>query len=88
MNKDSSLEHLVRVVSEEIHRGLSHGALARGGASCPWCAQACGGHCSAEVNRMVEVGANRVSALAPGRVHRPFHRFTHRSHAPEGGRGV
>jgi len=28
--------------------------------------QTCGGRCSAEVNRMVEVGANRVSALAPG----------------------
>src|SRR6185436_14666313 len=65
MNKDSSLEHLVRVVSEEIHRSLSHGGPARGGESCPWCAQACGGHCSAEVSRMVEVGANRVSALAP-----------------------
>ena len=65
MNKDSSLEHLVRVVSEEIHRSLTHGARARGGGSCPWCAQSCGGHCSAEVNRMVEVGANRVSALAP-----------------------
>jgi len=64
MNKDS-LEHLVRVVSEEVHRSLSHGAQAGGGASCPWCAQACGGHCSTEVHRMVEVGANRVSALAP-----------------------
>ena len=65
MNKDSSLEHLVRVVSEEIHRGLTHGALEGGDAFCPWCAQACGGHCATEVNRMVEVGANRVSALAP-----------------------
>jgi len=65
MNKDSSLDYLVRVVSEEIHRSLSHGAPGRGGEFCPWCAQACGGHCSAEVNRMVEVGANRVSALAP-----------------------
>ena len=65
MNKDSSLDYLVRVVSEEIHRSLSQGAPARGGEFCPWCAQACGGHCSAEVNRMVEVGANRVSALAP-----------------------
>jgi len=65
MNKDSSLEHLVRVVSEEIHRGLTYGALGGGDAFCPWCAQACGGHCAPEVNRMVEVGANRVSALAP-----------------------
>lgn len=64
MNKDS-LENLVRVVSEEIYRGLNHGAQEGGGASCPWCAQACGGHCAAEVNRMVEVGASRVSALAP-----------------------
>jgi deoxyribose-phosphate aldolase len=44
---------------------VTHGTPARGGASCPWCAQACGGHCAAEVNRIVEVGANRVSALAP-----------------------
>src|SRR5688572_25101989 len=65
MSQGPSLEHLVRVVSEEIHRGLTHGTPARGGASCPWCAQACGGHCAAEVNRIVEVGANRVSALAP-----------------------
>src|SRR6187401_2001623 len=65
MNKDSSLDYLVRVVSEEIHRSLSHGAPLRAGGSCPWCAQSCGGHCSAEVNRIVEVGANRVSALAP-----------------------
>jgi deoxyribose-phosphate aldolase len=64
MNKDS-LENLVRVVSEEIYRGLNHGAQEGGGASCPWCAQACGGHCAVEVNRMVEVGASRVSALAP-----------------------
>lgn len=64
MNKESALEHLVRIVSEEIYRGLAHGALG-GGAPCPWCAQSCGGHCSAEVNRMVEIGANRVSALAP-----------------------
>jgi len=55
----------VRVVSEEIYRSLSHDRQASGGASCPWCAQACGGYCAAEVNRMVEVGANRVSALAP-----------------------
>jgi deoxyribose-phosphate aldolase len=65
MNKDLSLEHLVRVVSEEIYRSLSHGAPVRADTSCPWCAQACGGNCSAEVSRMVEVGANRVSALAP-----------------------
>jgi deoxyribose-phosphate aldolase len=65
MNKDSSLEHLVRVVSEEIYRSLNHGRQASGGISCPWCAQACGGCCAAEVNRMVEVGADRVSALAP-----------------------
>ena len=64
MSKDS-LEHLVRVVSEEIHRGLSQAAQTRGGATCPWCAQACGGHCNTEVNRMLEVGASRVSALAP-----------------------
>jgi len=64
MNKDS-LENLVRVVSEEIYSSLSHGAQASGRAACPWCAQACGGHCATEVNRMVEVGANRVSALAP-----------------------
>jgi deoxyribose-phosphate aldolase len=65
MNKDSSLEHLARIVSEEIQRSLTHNADARSGGSCPWCAQSCGGHCSAEVNRIVEVGANRVSALAP-----------------------
>src|SRR5512134_1998902 len=64
MNKDSSLEHLVWVVSEEIHRSLPHDARMRAGGCCPWCAQSCGGHCAAEVNRMVEVGANRVSALA------------------------
>jgi deoxyribose-phosphate aldolase len=64
MNKDS-LENLVRVVSEEIHRSLSDGGQARGAAACPWCAEACGGHCSTEVNRLLEVGASRVSALAP-----------------------
>jgi deoxyribose-phosphate aldolase len=64
MNTDS-LENLVRVVSEEIYRSLSYGAQAGGGVACPWCAQTCGGHCAAEVNRMVEVGAHRVSALAP-----------------------
>jgi deoxyribose-phosphate aldolase len=65
MNQDSSLEHLMRVVSEEVHRSLTHDDHALANGSCPWCAQSCGGHCSAEVNRMVEVGANRVSALAP-----------------------
>lgn len=64
MSKDS-LEHLVRVVSEEIYRSLSHAAQASSVVACPWCAQSCGGHCAAEVTRMVEVGANRVSALAP-----------------------
>jgi len=64
MNKDS-LENLVRVVSEEIYRSLGQGTQTGGGAACPWCAQACGGHCSTEVNRLLEVGASRVSALAP-----------------------
>ncbi len=68
MNKES-LENLVRVVSEEIYCGLlSEGnaaAASVAGRACPWCAQVCGGHCATEVNRLVEVGANRVSALAP-----------------------
>jgi deoxyribose-phosphate aldolase len=65
MNQHSSLEHLVRVVTEEIHRSLTPGALAGGGGPCPWCAQPCGGHCSAEVRQIVDAGASRVSALAP-----------------------
>jgi len=63
MNKDLSLELLVRVVSEELYRGLNDQASRQG--ACPWCAQNCGGHCAGEVNRLVELGANRVSALAP-----------------------
>lgn len=66
MNQES-LEHLVKVVSEEIYRNLQ----ARGFdhspslSPCPWCAQVCGGRCAAEVGHLVKMGASRVSALAP-----------------------
>ena len=64
MNRDS-LESLVRIVSEEIHRGLNLVPQVGASVACPWCAQVCGGHCATEVNRMVQVGASRVSVLAP-----------------------
>ena len=64
MNKDS-LEHLVRVVSEEVHRALARDPLVIDGMSCPWCARCCGGQCASEVKRMLDVGADRVSAVAP-----------------------
>src|SRR5262245_59340424 len=64
MSKDS-LDHLVRVVSEEVHRALARDPLAIDGKSCPWCARCCGGQCASEVKRMLDVGADRVSAVAP-----------------------
>lgn len=60
------MEHLVRVVSEEVYRGLDLGTSKEPGPSCPWCAETCSGHCAAEVQRLVEAGANRISAHAPG----------------------
>jgi deoxyribose-phosphate aldolase len=66
MNRES-LEHLVKVVSEEIYRKLQNRESdeLRTFAACPWCAQSCGGRCSAEVDHLVEAGASRLSALAP-----------------------
>jgi deoxyribose-phosphate aldolase len=66
MNRES-LEQLVRVVSEELYRSLQNPAPGeiRPASACPWCAQSCGGRCSAEVDRLVEAGASRLSAVAP-----------------------
>jgi deoxyribose-phosphate aldolase len=64
----TSLENLVRIVSEEVYRELqSQDRLAPGDAPvCPWCAKSCGDRCKSEIGRLVEVGATRLSALAPG----------------------
>lgn len=66
MNRES-LENLVQVVSEEICRHLPELSAGRSETqlSCPWCARFCGGRCSAEVDHLVELGASRVSAMAP-----------------------
>jgi deoxyribose-phosphate aldolase len=66
MNKES-LDKLVRVVSEEVHRTLQSSGSAGSSflSSCPWCAQECGGRCAKEVDHLIAMGASRVSALAP-----------------------
>jgi deoxyribose-phosphate aldolase len=65
--RKEDLENLVRVVSEEVYRNLSDSQIRHPEqpSSCPWCSQSCGGRCAAEVERLVQAGANRLSALAP-----------------------
>lgn len=61
------IERLVRIVAEEVFRGLQsqNARHPANSTSCPWCAQSCGGQCQSEVGRLVDLGAARVSALAP-----------------------
>ncbi len=62
----TALENLVRIVSEEVCRGLQiQDGQSPAAHSCPWCARQCGGQCGNEVGRLVDLGATRVSALAP-----------------------
>jgi deoxyribose-phosphate aldolase len=64
---NGSLDHLVRIVSEEVHRTLQSRSSAQSSLTsrCPWCAQPCGGRCAPEVDHLIAMGASRVSALAP-----------------------